>query len=113
MAWAALMDFLEEKLAEDGLAALRALRPNWKASDLTELREYNSEYQIIDAAKELKFCTKNQAKALHGLLNKRNECAHPSDYYPELNEALGYLSELFKRISALNIRSVIAANGSV
>jgi hypothetical protein len=46
----------------------------------------------------MKISTKTQKKALHGLLNKRNECAHPSDFYPELNETLGYISELFQRI---------------
>jgi hypothetical protein len=106
LAWAGLMDFLEEKLAVDGLAKLRAARPNWKAQDLEELREYNSEYQIIEAAKELGLCTKNMMKALHGLLNKRNECAHPSDYFPDMNESLGYVSELFKRIAALQKRSI-------
>ena len=43
-------------------------------------------------------------KALHGLLNRRNECAHPSDYFPDLNETLGYLSELFQRIEYLERR---------
>lgn len=40
-------------------------------------------------------------KALHGLLNRRNECAHPSEYFPDLNETLGYIGELFKRIKQL------------
>src|SRR4051794_21883696 len=39
MAWAAFMDFLEEKLASDGLVKLRALRSAWKASSVEELRE--------------------------------------------------------------------------
>jgi hypothetical protein len=40
-------------------------------------------------------------KALHGLLNRRNECAHPSDYFPNFNETLGYLAELFQRVAFL------------
>jgi hypothetical protein len=40
-------------------------------------------------------------KALHGLLNRRNECAHPSEYFPDLNQTLGYVSELFSRIEWL------------
>src|SRR5260370_29613078 len=39
MAWAAFMDFLEEKLASDGLATVRAVRPNWPAGTVEELRE--------------------------------------------------------------------------
>lgn len=106
MAWAAFMDFLEDKLAVDGLVKVRAARPKWKAGDLIELREYNSEHQLIEVSKELGLCTKNLSKALLGLLNKRNECAHPSGYFPDMNESLGYLSELFKRVRALQGRSI-------
>src|SRR5712691_3447199 len=34
MAWAAFMDFLEEKLASDGLLKLRAARPAWKTANV-------------------------------------------------------------------------------
>ena len=37
---------------------------------------------------------KNVEQALHGLLKRRNLCAHPTDYLPDLNMALGYLSEI-------------------
>ena len=101
LAWAAFMDFLEEKLASDGMKKLKAVRPKWSYDSMEDLREGVSEYQIIEAAKPVGLCTKNQVKALHGLLNKRNECAHPSDYYPGLNETLGYASELLQRIQQL------------
>jgi hypothetical protein len=45
--------------------------------------------------------TKDKMKALRGMLNKRNKCAHPSEYLPDLNEALSYAAELFKRIREL------------
>lgn len=106
MAWAGFMDFLEEKLAEDGLVKLRQLRPKWKASSLEELREHVSEFQIIEAARDLKLCTKNQTKALHGLLNKRNECAHPSEYFPDYNQTLGYISEVLSRLKTIKLRSI-------
>lgn len=99
MAWAAFMDFLEEKIASDYLAKIHSLYPNWaKYKNIEILREYVSEYQLIEATKPLGLCTKTQVKALQGLLNKRNECAHPSNYYPNLNESLGYISELLQRI---------------
>jgi hypothetical protein len=44
-------------------------------------------------------------KALHGLLSRRNECAHASDYFPDLNETLGYVVELFQRIAYLQKRA--------
>lgn len=106
MAWAGFMDFLEEKLAVDGLKKLRTIRPSWKAASAEELRENVPEYQLIDAAKELGLCTKTEAKGLQGLLNKRNECAHPSDYYPLLNETLGYLSEILQRIGNLQGKNI-------
>jgi len=101
MAWAAFMDFIEEKIASDGFTKLRALHPAWKASSTEELRESVVEFQLIEAARDLGLCTKTEAKALHGLLNKRNECAHPSNYFPSLNESLGYASEILQRVGQM------------
>jgi hypothetical protein len=106
MAWAALMDFLEEKLSSDGLVKLRARYPAWRAGNIQDLRENVVEYQLLEAARELGLCGKTECKALQGLLNKRNECAHPSDYYPGLNEALGYLAEILQRIGLLQQRTL-------
>ena len=106
MAWAGFMDFLEEKLASDGLKKLRAIRPGWKVATVEELRETVVEFQLIEATRDLGLCTKTEMKALHGLLNKRNECAHPSDYFPSLNESLGYVSEILQRIGQLQPKSV-------
>jgi hypothetical protein len=106
MGWAAFADFLEQKLAEDGLAAVKTARPKWKSSSIEELREEIPEAQLIDVAREIGLCRKNEAKALHGLLNKRNECAHPSEFYPGLNESLGYISELLQRIAQLSRKNI-------
>lgn len=109
MAWAAFIDYYENKLAADGLKALSAEYPKWPTSSLEDLRESISEFQLIEAGRKVGVLTKNDVKALHGLLNKRNECAHPSDYFPELNETLGYISELFQRIRKLGSRAVNGA----
>ena len=101
MAWAAFMDFLEEKYQSDGLVKLKAARTAWKGKNIEEMREYVNEYQLVEASQDLGLSTKNEVKALHGLLNKRNECAHPSNYYPQLNETLGYISEVLQRITTL------------
>lgn len=107
MSWAAFMDFLQEKLAEDGLAKVHQKRPNWaKWGTLDELKENVAEFHMLEAAREVRLLTKAEIKALHGLLSKRNECAHPSGYQPSLNEALGYVSELLNRIPAIGQRSV-------
>jgi ribosomal protein S18 len=102
MSWAGFMDFLEQKIVSDGFKKLHSAYSAWsKYKTIEDLREYVSEYQIIEAARNIGLCTKSQTKALQGLLNKRNECAHPSSYYPNLNESLGYISELLQRINQL------------
>jgi hypothetical protein len=106
MAWAGFMDFLEERLASDGFVKLRGIRANWKTSSVEELRENVVEYQLIDAARDLALCGKTEAKALQGMLSKRNECAHPSGYFPGLNETLGYVSELLNRIGQMQPRKL-------
>jgi hypothetical protein len=105
MAWAAFMDFLEELIASDGFVALGAVRPHWALGSIEELRESVTEYQVVDVCKLIHLCSKNEVKALHGLLNKRNECAHPSNYYPALNDTLGYVQEILTRIQTLRTRS--------
>jgi hypothetical protein len=69
-----------------------------------DLRDTPSDYQVIGAVRALEFCTKNEEKALMAVLTQRNECAHPSDYEPGLNETLGYVSQVIKRIETLQKR---------
>ena len=106
LAWAGFMDLLEEKLGSDGLVKLRATRPAWRAGSIEELRENVVEYQLIEVSKDIGLCSKTQMKALHGMLNKRNECAHPSDFYPDVNDTLGYISELLSRVAILQTRTL-------
>ena len=102
--WASIMDFIEQKLAEDNFAKLNDVRDKWRVRSLDNLRENHSDYQIISALQALDFCTENDEKALKALLTERNESAHPSDYEPELNETLGYVSKILKRIGTLQKR---------
>jgi hypothetical protein len=106
MAWAGFMDFLEEKLASDSFARLHAERPKWVFGSIEELRETVVEHQIVEVTMPVGLCAKSEMKALLGLLNKRNECAHPSNFFPGLNESLGYFSELLKRIEALRKKTL-------
>ena len=104
LAWAALMDFIEERLSRNRFARLNRVRPAWGAKSLDDLREAASDHAIIEALKLLKLCSKTEEKALKGLLNKRNECAHPTDYFPSLNESLGYVSEVLQRLKTFQSR---------
>jgi hypothetical protein len=102
MAWAAFMDFLERRLAADELKKLHATYPKWaKFKSIEDLREEIAEYAITEATRKVGLCKKTEVKALQGLLNKRNECAHPSSYYPGLNDTLGYVSEILNRVQHL------------
>ncbi len=107
LGWAGFVDYFEEKLAADGFKKLHAAYPAWSIhKSIEDLRENVAEYQLLEAGRKLKLCSKTETKALQGLLNKRNECAHPSDYFPGLNESLGYVSELFQRIKVLHPKSL-------
>lgn len=70
----------------------------WKFQSVEELRDSITEHAIIISMRECGFFGKAEEKSLLGLLSKRNECAHPSDYEPGFNETLGFISELLNRI---------------
>lgn len=97
LAWAAFMDFLHQVLIPTHLAELNAVRPKWNLQAPEDLRDWG-EFAVIEAGKDAGAYNKTIMKALHGLLNRRNECAHPSEYFPDLNTTLGYVGELFMRI---------------
>jgi len=98
MSWAGLIDSIEEFLAVDNFERIKTVREKWRIDSIHDLREGYPEAQIIDAMRDAKLITKGEQKALHGLLARRNECAHPSDYSPGLNESLGYISEVLQRL---------------
>lgn len=100
LAWAGFLDFLHEYFTADGFASISRVRPKWKPVAAEDLRE-QTDHAVIEAGRDAGFYNKTLMKALHGLLNRRNECAHPSEYFPNLNETLGYLAELFQRIAYL------------
>lgn len=104
MAWAAYVDCLQEKLADDGMVELRALRSKWVFKDMHDLAEQYTELALLEAARDLKLLSKADFKALAGDLSRRNECAHPSGYLPGLNETLGYVAGLVQRIRTLQAK---------
>lgn len=104
MAWAACMDFLQELAEKDSFVRLNAAMPKWKLQPGDDLGERFTDFAIIEAMKTAGWLKKPEMKAFHGMLSKRNECAHPSDFYPGMNETLGYVSEIFRRIEILQSR---------
>jgi hypothetical protein len=101
MAWAGFMDYAEERLGADGFKAVNARYQAWKISDIDDLRDKINDFQVIDALYAVKLCSKGAKKSLHGLLSTRNECAHPSDFYPVLNDSLGFISQLLQRVQTM------------
>ncbi|MBN1538442.1 MAG: hypothetical protein JW908_17030 [Anaerolineales bacterium] len=107
IAWAGFMDFLEQKLSSDGLIKIKSARAGWSTyKTIEDIRENIPEFQLIEVARDVGLLTKSKTKTLLGLLSKRNECAHPSDYEPGLNESLGYVSELLNRIELIHAKSL-------
>ena len=101
MAWAGFVDYIEQKLAENDFKSLRETRPKWVCNSVVELRENYPEHQILEVLRDIGLASKTETKALLGLLNKRNECAHPSDYYPGPLDTLGYIDEILKRLKSI------------
>lgn len=101
MAWCGFFDCVLRLLESDGFSKIRKVRTNWVFSTREDLTENFSEHQIIESLKPAGITSKADQKSLIGLLSRRNECAHPTAYFPDLNQALGYISELFTRIKNL------------
>lgn len=107
MAWAAFIDFYEEKLASDGLVKVHQAYTNWSGhKTLDDLRENIKEYQLIEAGKKIRLLTNGQMKALHGHLNSRNLAAHPTGFDPGINETLGYVESLIKLAAVIESKAL-------
>ena len=106
-AWAAFMDYLEERLEKDGWNQLMTAYPKWAQwTTMAELKENITEHGLIQAARKIKFIGRQEMNSLHGHLSTRNQCAHPSKYSPGFNEALGFSSFLIDMIEKLDQRSI-------
>jgi hypothetical protein len=101
-AWAAFIDYCHEWLTDSKrIALMRAARAKWTINVAADLRQ-QTDFAVFEAMHAAGLISKTVMKALQGLLNKRNECAHPEEYDPSLNDTLGYVDELMKRIAALH-----------
>lgn len=103
--WGAFIDFVAEKLGEDGYKKINGIR-NWKVKNSEELREIAPDYVMIGCLEDVGLIKKPEAKSLRGDLAKRNECGHPSTYQPGFDEALGYVAGLLNRIESLQLKKI-------
>ncbi|MGB3795191.1 MAG: hypothetical protein WA957_02700 [Alteraurantiacibacter sp.] len=104
LSWSAFIDCVHGLLESDQFELLNKIRDKWKISELSDLTERYGEHALIEALHPMKVVNKAEMKSLLGMLSERNECAHPTDYVPDLNETLGYISKLFLRIAAIEKR---------
>lgn len=95
LAWSAMSDFLSNLLASKFKKENDAIREQFNDNRMLEQLRTNG------------LITKSLEKSLKGLLNKRDECGHPSDYFPELDQTLGYVREILSRISYIISKSNI------
>ncbi|MHB8361551.1 MAG: hypothetical protein ACYDAO_10510 [Thermoplasmataceae archaeon] len=95
LSWSAMSDFLTNLLA---------LKLN---KDIDAIREQFNDNRILEQLRANGLISKSLEKSLKGLLNKRDECGHPSDYFPELDQTLGYVREILSRISYIISKSNI------
>jgi hypothetical protein len=104
MAWAALIDCFHSLVESDGFAQLNSTRPSWNIKSVEQLAEQFTEHALIEAMEIMGVFGRADRKAFHGMLSKRNECAHAGSYLPGFNETLGYISEVFSRLNRLLIK---------
>ena len=101
LAWTALMDLTETILASDNFRKLNVVRSKWNVLSLDDLRDNWTEFQIIETCKDLKLMSKGEVRMVHGFLGKRNLCAHPSDFFPDYNQTLGYIADILSTMKTL------------
>lgn len=104
LAWTALIDFIQNTLASDGFKKLNSVRTNWNIQSLEQLQEDINEFQLVEACKEVKLVNKSEMRVLHGYLSKRNLCAHPSGFFPDYNQTLGYVADILNMIKSIQFK---------
>jgi len=97
--YAALADALHEHVDKDGGLASLAASTGWTLSTRDDLQDH-PDHDVATAARRIGLVTKPQMKSFHGLLHRRNQAAHPTPYQPNLDEALGFVSESIGLIRA-------------
>ena len=103
-AWAAAIDFCHEwSIVPTRFAKIQAARPKWTLAVQEDFHD-QTDHAFFEALKAANLIPKTVMKGFQGLLNRRNECAHPEDYKPTINDTLGYVDELMKRIAGLQAK---------
>ena len=105
LAWTACIDLIQNKLGVDSFKQLNILRPTWKIKTIEDLWERGNDFQLIEVCKNLRLVTEQEKRMLHSYLTKRNWCAHPSAFFPDYNQTLGYMTDILKNMDKIQKRS--------
>jgi len=95
------MDFFVSQLERIGFKHIKGLE---HFEDKEQLREQVMDSKMLECAYRSKLLSRNQWGSLKGKLSDRNRCAHPSDFSPSAQSAIGYIASILDEIKALRKR---------
>lgn len=96
LVWTAMADLLRE-------IYIKKIDPNKTFEEVGN--EFNDN-RLIEQLRTNKLIDKQAEKLLKGNLATRDEFAHPSPYDPDLNQTLGYMSQILTRMSYLKSKGL-------
>ena len=81
-------------MASDDFRALRSVRPKWDELSIPDVAMRTAGRTLIDLLVELKLIGGDQEFRLAELMQRRNDCAHPTAFNPSYEETRNYLDEI-------------------
>jgi hypothetical protein len=91
MSWAGFFSVFMDSLYRKHEADIRTRYNKWTFTDVSDLKESQSESMLLKAAKEVGYIRQAELRKFDGQLSTRNQCAHPTLYKPSPNEAIGFV----------------------
>jgi len=104
LAWIALVDHIQEKLASDSFKKIKSVRSKWKINTIEDLWKI-SEFELVETCKAVGLLSEGEKRVIHGYLTKRNWCAHPSTFMPDYNQTLGFIADIIQTIETIEKKS--------
>jgi hypothetical protein len=111
-AWNGYVALAIMRLADNDFDDLRKARPKWTGSSVEELAMRTPGRALIDLLVEFYLVDADQEFALAELLQRRNDCAHPTSFEPTIEQTTAYLDEILTRALALAKRRSASAGGA-
>ncbi|MCW2800501.1 MAG: hypothetical protein JWQ70_1973 [Aeromicrobium sp.] len=100
-AWNGYVALALMRMANDDFHALRRIRPKWDVTSIEDVAMRTPGRTLIDLLVELRIVGADQEFALAALLQRRNDCAHPTSFEPTIEQTADYLDDILDRGLAL------------